>query len=193
MIVLCEPTCRRVDHEKVNSGFIGALNAAYPGTSIRLYADKTHIEALAETLARHKISIDGLEWKQIRLPGRSGSAAVARYVRIFDRMLDETKRVGADRVYFLSVDADALLAVKELKRRREYAYFKFSFVMHGIFESIADDTECLTSRIVLPYKRLPRRRLLQRLSHVHMAALRDKVARMVTTALDRKSTRLNSS
>ena len=50
MIVVCEPQCKSISHEKVNSGFIYGLRLAYPLETIRLYADASHIKALKEIL-----------------------------------------------------------------------------------------------------------------------------------------------
>ena len=66
MIIICEPTCRGVSHEKFNSGFIYGLSLAYPQETIRFYADITHIEAIKNILIHDKVIIDNIEYIPIK-------------------------------------------------------------------------------------------------------------------------------
>ena len=169
-------------HEKVNSGFICALRAAYPSEKIRLYADKTHIEALVRTFARDGISIQGLEFKPIRLPGLSGFAGALLYYLLFGKMLSDAQALRVDKIFFLSFDPKELFAIKKLKQRSQHAHFKFSFVLHGIFEAIANDSSS-ASAIVLPRKSLPRRGLLQKLQLTRLAGLPGDILRRMAAAM----------
>ena len=50
MIHICDLICKEMSHEKVNSGFVYGLRLAFPDEKIVVYADKSHIDALANIL-----------------------------------------------------------------------------------------------------------------------------------------------
>ena len=58
MIIICEPQCKYLSHEKVNSGFIYGIRLAYPQEKLRFYADISHIEAIKKILIHDNIIIE---------------------------------------------------------------------------------------------------------------------------------------
>ena len=66
MIIICEPLCKGVSHEKVNSGFIYGLSLAFPDEKMRIYADASHIEAIRNILDHDNVSISRIEYRPVK-------------------------------------------------------------------------------------------------------------------------------
>jgi hypothetical protein len=154
MIIICEPLCKEMSHEKVNSGFIYGLSLAFPDEKIRLYADSTHIEAIKKILAHDKIYINHIEYRSISFGLHSTFIEVIRYYFLFYQMFAEVVILGADKIFFLSFSPTILYVIKKLKEKTNFVQLKFTFVLHGAFESIADDTP-LYPGIILPRNEIP--------------------------------------
>ena len=65
MIIVCEPQCKGVSHEKVNSGFIYGLRLAYPEEKIIFFAEATHLKAIQEILIKDNILINNFECRPL--------------------------------------------------------------------------------------------------------------------------------
>ena len=137
MIVVCEPQCKGLSHEKVNSGFLTALRLAYPSEQIVLYADPSHIDALRSVLANDGVHLSGIEYRSFpAVEGYSFRGMWANY-RAFQSLFTEIAKLGISKVFFLSFSPSILHVIKRLKMRREFTAFRFSFVLHGDFENVA--------------------------------------------------------
>lgn len=154
MIIICEPQCKGISHEKVNSGFIYGLSLAFPEEKIRFYADATHIEAIKKILDHDKVLINKIEYVPLHFSHFSSLLAVAIYLVMFFRLFSEIITSGANRIFFLSFSPETLYTIKKLKKRINFAHLKFTLVLHGAFESIADDLP-LPLVITLPRKTIP--------------------------------------
>ncbi len=150
MIVVCDPICVGGSHEKVNSGFIWGLRLAYPDEPLRLYADRTHIEAIRGILLHDGVSVDRIEYRPFSVAQRLFPLRILAYRRRLGRLLDEAWRAGTNRIFFLSFNPEILYVLKTLKGLPRFTGFKFTFVLHAAFESVADDLP------LPPVLRLPR-------------------------------------
>jgi hypothetical protein len=139
MITICEPLCKGISHEKVNSGFIYGLSLAFPGEKIIFYADATHIEAIKNILQHDKISIDQIEYKTLNFLQLSSLLAVVMYFGLFSRLFIEMTRQGVNKVFFMSFNPAILYVIKKLKNKTKFSHLKFTLVLHGVFETVADD------------------------------------------------------
>jgi hypothetical protein len=154
MIVVCDLLCKSMSHEKVNSGFIYGLSLAFPGEAIRFYADATHIEAIKKILIHDGIIIEGLEFKPINVSGNASLIEVAvRYFILF-KMFTDVIKLGVNKIFFLSFSPEILYVIKKLRNIKKFSQLKFTFVLHGGFESIADDASLYPS-IKLPRAKIP--------------------------------------
>lgn len=154
MIVVCEPLCKKMSHEKVNSGILYGLSLAFPDEILRLYADKTHIEAIKKILVHDKISIKNIEYKEISFGEQVSLWQLIRYFITFHWMFKDILASGSDKVFFLSFIPIVLYPVKKLKKFKIFQNFKCIFVLHGDFETIIDKTK-LISPIILPRTSIP--------------------------------------
>ena len=163
MICVCEPLCKGVEHEKVNSGFLTALRLAFPEEEIHFYAHASHVSAIREALATDKVNIENLKTISIDLPREVGIAGKNRFRSLFRMIFDAIQAKGEDRCFLLSFSRESLFAIKELKQEPKYEPFRFNFVLHGIFETLTRGL-LPDSVIRFPISQLPPRRLLERVS-----------------------------
>jgi hypothetical protein len=154
MIVVCEPLCKSISHEKVNSGFILGLSLAFPGEAIRFYADATHIKSIKKILIHDGILIDGLDFKPLNVSSNpSFIEVVVRYFILF-KMFTEVTNFSVNKIFFLSFSPEILYVIKKLKNIKKFERLKFTFVLHAAFESIANDASLYPSTI-LPRAKIP--------------------------------------
>ena len=154
MIVICEPLCKGLSHEMVNSGFIYGLRLAFPGEQIRFYADSTHIEAIKKILENDNVNVDPIEYRPHYFNDRSFLVSVVLYYFNFYRIFSGAIRLGEDRVFFLSFSPEILYVIKMLKSWMRFAHLNFTFVLHGAFETI-DENFPLPREIALPINKIP--------------------------------------
>jgi hypothetical protein len=140
VIVICEPQCREISHEKVNSGFIYGLRLAFPEEAIKFYADISHIQAIKEILIHDKVAVEDIEYMPIKFRSSFSIVGMAAHYFLFSRIFSETLASKTDRVFFLSFSPTILYVIKRLKQRRKYVNMKFAFVLHGDFENISSET-----------------------------------------------------
>lgn len=144
MIIVADLLCKSMSHEKVNSGFLYALHLAFPDEKIRFYAERSHIDAIKNILEHDGVVIKGLEFSSVNI--------FFKHLALF-LLLKKTLRQGVDKIFFLSFSASILLLIKVLKKTNPYSGLKFNFVLHGNFETIAEDSN--TYRMDLPLSTLP--------------------------------------
>lgn len=175
-----------MSHEKVNSGILYGLSLAFPEENLRLYADKTHIEAIKKILAHDKISINNIDYREISFGEKVSLWQLIRYFITFYRMFKDIVASGSDKVFFLSFIPIVLFSIKKLKKLKSFAKLKFIFVLHGDFEAIIDKTK-LTSPIILPRTSIPQTTTMTqvgfftKLSKLKLSQIPEKIFLKVST------------
>ena len=139
MIVVCEPQCEGLSHEKVNSGFLTLARRAFPGEAIRVYAADSHRDALRSILAHDHVQVGGLEFRSFTVRDAYTARGVLGCYRQFARLLEESVAAGATEILFLSTSPVLVHLLKRLHQRRAFAQLRFVFVMHADLEDIAND------------------------------------------------------
>jgi hypothetical protein len=139
LLIVCEPQCVGISHEKVNSGFLSLLRVAYPDTPIRLYTDPSHRQALERVLAHDGID-PKIDYQELVVRDPLGVAGMLYFHRQFRRVLDDALAHGSREVMFLSTSAALLHLLKRLKAKPRYAHLRFVFVCHAELEDIANDS-----------------------------------------------------
>ncbi len=185
MIFVCEPQCTGHSHEKVNSGFLSTLAAAYPGETIRLYADASHYRGLLEVLARDGIAPLPLEHRTFVVGNPLRIVGAWSYYRQLQTMLRDTVAAGVGHVFFLSGSPIIHHLVKRLKASPELGGLRFTFVLHGSFEEIAERPPVAASG---PSALPTQRSFLQRLRAIEPMKLPGLVMRVAHTSLSARYT-----
>ena len=160
MIIICDPLCRDVSHEKFNSGFIYGLSLAYPQEAIRFYADITHIEAIKKILTHDKIFINNIEYIPIKYRDLYSIRGMLTYYSLFKKMFSNVLEMGVNKIFFLSFSPMILYVIKKLKQRRDFMKMKFTFVLHGSFENIANGYD-KPAELSLPIKKMKNRHITE--------------------------------
>ena len=127
-----------MSHEKVNSGFIYGLRLAFPDENIVVYADKSHIDALTNISKVDGIDVGNIEYAPVSVSNRDGLLYYPRYYFLLKNIFKNVVRSSDNKVFFLSFDNVILHIIKKLKRNTLFSDFKFSLVLHGEFEKIAE-------------------------------------------------------
>jgi len=153
MIIICDPINKELSHEKVNSGFIYGLRLAYPQETIRFYADITHIEAIKNILIHDNISINSIEYIPIKFRDLYSIRGMLTYHSLFKKMFSDVLETGVNKIFFLSFSPMILYVIKKLKQKNKFLKMKFTFVLHGSFESIANGYDKPTE-LSLPIKKM---------------------------------------
>lgn len=153
MIIICDPINKELSHEKVNSGFIYGLRLAYPQETIRFYADITHIEAIKNILIHDNISINSIEYIPIKFRDLYSIRGMLTYHSLFKKMFSNVLETGVNKIFFLSFSPTILYVIKKLKQKNKFLKMKFTFVLHGSFESIANGYDKPTE-LSLPIKKM---------------------------------------
>lgn len=171
MIIVADLLCKSMSHEKVNSGFLYAMHLAFPGEKIRFYAEKSHINAIKNILIHDGIVIDGLEYMPISIFLKPLALIL---------LLKKTLRQGVDKMFFLSFSPSILFSIKVLKKINSFSVLKFNFVLHGNFETVADDS--YQFKMNLPIAALPvndKTHLVERLRKIGLKNLPKIVIRRI--------------
>ena len=137
MIIICEPICLNVSHEKVNSGFLYGLHLAFPEEGILFYADITHIEAIKKILIHDNVYIEKLEYVPIKLKTANTIFSISGFYLLFKKIFLDAIRNKTNKVFFLSFSSIILYVLKKLKSEHRFFDFKITLVLHGGFENIA--------------------------------------------------------
>ena len=140
MVIICEPQCKDISHEKVNSGFIYGLRLAYPKEKIVFFADATHIQAIRDILENDKVSIDNFECRPIKfsIDGTFSITGIIKYFLLFKKIFGETLSLKVDKIFFLSNNPIILYTIKKLKQQNRFKNISCTFVLHGELECIAN-------------------------------------------------------
>jgi hypothetical protein len=189
MIVVCEPQCRAYSHESVNGGFLYGLRLAYPEDRIVFFADPTHVAAIQNIHKRAGVVVDNIEYIPIAGRAPTSVAGMARSYAALRRMLSQVRTMDEDKMFFLSYSAAILYLIKRLKTRRRFADMKFTFVLHGSFEQIADLAD-IPVPMRLPITKFASRSLRKKLAGTSLANLPRKVLGTLRERLVAPSTRL---
>ena len=178
MIVVIEPICRGFSHEKVNSGFLYGLRLAFPNDKIRFYADSSHIDALKYILKYDNIEIDNIEYVSIKLLDSSTLRGAFHFNKLFKRIFVDTINFGIDKVFFLSYTPVLIYLVKRLKERAAFKDHKFTFVLHGDFESITCDADKENPLVSVHHNRINKITLFERIRDLTPKAILRKIYRL---------------
>lgn len=160
MIVICEPGARGLTHEKVNSGFIYGLHLAYPQEAIRFYADITHIEAIKKILDYDEITIENIEYIPIKFKYNYSITGMPTYYLLFKKMFSEVLENGVNKIFFLSFSPTVLYVIKKLKQQHDFMKMKFTFVLHGSFDTVANEYD-KPAGISLPIKKMKNQYIIE--------------------------------
>jgi hypothetical protein len=181
VIVICEPQCKEFSHEKFNSGFIYGLRLAFPQEKIKLYADITHIQAIKDILLNDKVSIGDIEYVPIEFGNPFNLAGIMGYYLLLKKLFSDTLLAGTDKIFFLSFNSIMLFLIKWLKQNSQFSKIKFTFVLHGDFENIADDVAYVPS--LPPIPSLPTQTLAARIHHTKLADIPGKALHLIRILL----------
>jgi hypothetical protein len=154
MIAICEPICKEMSHEKVNSGFIYGLSLAFPNEIIRVYAASSHIDAIKNILNHDGKFIHDIEYKEIYIPKPESFLSIFIYAYTFFRIFSDLISSRENRLFFLSFNVIILYIIKIFKLFHSFSRMRFSLVLHSAFESI-DNDQSLVQGIDLPIRKLP--------------------------------------
>lgn len=136
MIVVCEPICRTISHEKVNSGFLFALRLAYPDEKIVFYAESSHISAIKEMLVIDGVTIENIEYISFVFADAYSFFGIYKNFHIFSILFNMIIERGVNKIMFLTFSSALLYVIKLLTLRKKYKNLNFLFVLHGEFEHI---------------------------------------------------------
>ena len=181
MIIVCDPQCKRFSHEKANSGFLYGLRLAFPDEPIRFYGDASHIAALKKVLAHDKVSIDNIEYVPVRFRLEPGILRFIGYLRLLSSLLRNARSAGSDKVFLLAFNPEILYLLKNLKQKSEFRMMKFALVLHGGFESVADDVVPVKAHA--PTISFAKRSIAERIRRTKLADIPAKALRAFIRAL----------
>lgn len=181
MIIVCEPQCKSFSHEKVNSGFLYMLSLAYPEDKIRFYAHQTHINSIISILNHDKVEINNIEYIPIKFVTSFSKLGMLYYSFLFSIIFKKASQSNVEKILFLSITAPMLNVIKELKRKAVFSKLKFSFVLHGDFENIADDKAPLKSEPEI----LKRHTFLEKIKRIKILEVPKKIIARVNIYFDR--------
>lgn len=135
MIVIVEPQCLGLSHEKVNSGFLYLIRKAYPNEKIIVFADKSHIKSLEYIIKFDNLNIDNITFRSLFVPKfYTPFHSLCFFINIAIAGYFINWR-NVRQMYFLSFSPLILemffCLTKKLKRE-----IKVLMVLHGGFEEI---------------------------------------------------------
>lgn len=139
MIIICEPQCKGLSHEQVNSGFVYGLRLAYPQEKIMFFADTTHFQSIKNIWGNNNILIDNFEHIPINFDADKSYSigGIIRYYLLFKKIFNKVIFLKTDRIFFLSENPIIIYAIKKLKQRNKYKNIHCTLVLHGELEDIA--------------------------------------------------------
>lgn len=140
MIVVCEPQCKGISHEKVNSGFLYGLRLAYPSEKIIFIAEKSHYKAIKEIFNADKKYFEGIEHFPVNFNAEISFSleGIVTYYLLIKKIFDKLISVQANKIFFLSTNPIILFVIKNLKKHNKYKNINCTFVLHGEMEDIAN-------------------------------------------------------
>jgi hypothetical protein len=137
MILIYEPLCKGISHEKVNSGFLTGVCRANPNDEVVFVSDITHAKALQFILLNDEITLNNLKFKPINTGDCRTISGILIILFSLIRILILAKNSKNKKVLFLSYNSLILYSIKflQLTNLMSNKIF-FHFVLHGSFESI---------------------------------------------------------
>ena len=121
MILVCEPQCKGISHENVNSGFIYGLLFAYPKEKVVFFADKSHFKEVKNILKSKKVNIHRLRLIPIKFNSRRSFSlsGIINYYLLFNKIFNKTFVYKSKKVFFLSTNPIILLLSPRYSRGLE--------------------------------------------------------------------------
>jgi len=141
MIFICEPQCKTIDHEQVNSGFIYGLHLAYPEEKILFFAHTRHFEAIKNVLKNGKVPIDNIEHIPTNFVDEHkfySIGGIISYYFTFKKIFNKILSLNTNKIFFLSNNPVILYTIKKLKQETRFKNISCTFVLHGELEDIAN-------------------------------------------------------
>lgn len=184
MIIICEPQCKGISHEKFNSGYIYGLRLSYPEETIRFYAETSHIVAIKNILFHDNIIIENIEFIPISYRDIRNNqdiysiVGMVTYYLLFKKIFSDLLEIGINKIFFLSYTPTILYVIKKLKQKPKFQEMKFTFVLHGDFENIADGYDKPVG-LSIPIKILPNTSVGHQVSQMEFIDLFYKVPRYI--------------
>ncbi len=183
MIIICDPINKGISHEKVNSGFIYGLSLAYPQEAIRFYADITHIEAIKKILIHDKVLINTIEYIPIKFRDIYSIWGMITYYSLFKKIFSDVLGAGTNKIFFLSFSPSILYVIKKLKQQRNFLNLKFTLVLHGSFENIANGYD-KPGGLSLPIKQLTNKYIIKTIIQTKFKDFLRKAAGVITQLIN---------
>jgi hypothetical protein len=177
MIHICDLICKEMSHEKVNSGFVYGLRLAFPDEKIKIYADKSHIDAIVSILKNDGININNLEYCPVSVSSQLNLFYYPKYYFLIKNIFRNVRTSGDNKIFFLSFNNVILYIIKKLKCHSSFSDFKFALVLHGAFETVAGTVNAPKLRTV------PVSSLSQRLKRYSLSSLPEKAMRLIIRRL----------
>jgi hypothetical protein len=140
MIIVCEPQCKGISHEKVNAGYIYGLLLAYPKDKIIFFAHPSHYCEIKDIFKSNKISFDRVKNRPINFnPNKIyGIGGVIKYLFLINDIFDQTIDLSVTKIYFLSSSPVIIYISKLLIKITKYKNICCTYVLHGELEDIAN-------------------------------------------------------
>lgn len=141
MIIVCEPQCKGISHEEVNSGFIYGLHLAYPKEKINFFAEKDHFRKINDLLKDNKIHLPSFVNSSINFNAESSFTfgGLIKYHLLVKHVFDISLSHNQTKIFFLSNNPIILFNIKLLKSQRKYKGICCTIVLHGELEDIANN------------------------------------------------------
>lgn len=148
MIAVCEPQCKGISHEKVNSGFLYGLCLTYPNDKILFFTETNHYYAIKSLLRTSGINVNNVILFPINFNADKAFSfgGIVAYYFLLRKIFRKLIFLNENRVFFLSVNPIILFIIKKLKQNKKFKGINCTFVLHGELEDIAN------RKYVEPYK-----------------------------------------
>lgn len=140
MVIVCDPSCKGISHEKVNAGYIYGLLLAYPKERIAFFADTSHFNEIKSIFRSNKINFSRVKNIPIKFNPAAiyGITGILAYLFLFKKIFDKMISLKSDKILFLSSGPIILFVIKLLKNISKYKNICCTFVLHGELEDIAN-------------------------------------------------------
>ncbi len=140
MIIVCEPQCKGISHEKVNCGFIYGLLLAYPKEKILFFAEESHFKEVESLFKDNAISTKYLKHISINFNANKSFSftGIIQYYILFKKIFNKTLFYRQQKILLLSSNPIIIYVIKKLKQQNKYKKLCFTFVLHGELEDIVN-------------------------------------------------------
>lgn len=140
MIIICEPQCKGISHEQVNSAFIYGLRLAYPQEKIVFFSDANYFLTLEKKWKNNDIVVDNFEHLPINFKTNKmySIGGIINYFFLFKKIFNKILSLNSDKIFLLSSNPIILYVIKKLKQSDRFKDIFCTFVLHGELEDIAN-------------------------------------------------------